>query len=134
MTMSDPLGDMLTRIRNGQQARKSVVSTPGSRMRSNVLEVLKREGYIRGYSKLDSEQTVNASELSIELKYYEGEPVIREIKRVSKPGRRVYSKINDLPRVFNGLGISIISTPQGVMSDNEARAANVGGEVLCQVF
>jgi small subunit ribosomal protein S8 len=134
MTMSDPLGDMLTRIRNGQQARKSVVSTPGSRMRSNVLEVLKREGYIRGYSKLDSEQMVNASELSIELKYYEGEPVIREIKRVSKPGRRVYSKINDLPRVFNGLGISIISTPQGVMSDNEARAANVGGEVLCQVF
>jgi small subunit ribosomal protein S8 len=134
MTMSDPLGDMLTRIRNGQQARKNVVSTPGSRMRSNVLEVLKREGYIRGFSKLDSEQTVNASELSIELKYYEGEPVIREIKRVSKPGRRVYSKINDLPRVFNGLGISIISTPQGVMSDNEARAANVGGEVLCQVF
>jgi len=103
-------------------------------MRSNVLEVLKREGYIRGFSKLGSEQTVNASELSIELKYYEGEPVIREIKRVSKPGRRVYSKINDLPRVFNGLGISIISTPQGVMSDNEARAANVGGEVLCQVF
>ena len=134
MTMSDPLGDMLTRIRNGQQARKNVVSTPGSRMRSNVLEVLKREGYIRGFSKLGSEQTVNASELSIELKYYEGEPVIREIKRVSKPGRRVYSKINDLPRVFNGLGISIISTPQGVMSDNEARAANVGGEVLCQVF
>jgi len=134
MTMSDPLGDMLTRIRNGQQARKNVVSTPGSRMRSNVLEVLKREGYIRGFSKLDSEQTINASELSIELKYYEGEPVIREIKRVSKPGRRVYSKINDLPRVFNGLGISIISTPQGVMSDNEARAANVGGEVLCQVF
>ena len=134
MTMSDPLGDMLTRIRNGQQARKNVVSTPGSLMRSNVLEVLKREGYIRGFSKLGSEQTVNASELSIELKYYEGEPVIREIKRVSKPGRRVYSKINDLPRVFNGLGISIISTPQGVMSDNEARAANVGGEVLCQVF
>ena len=98
------------------------------------LEVLKREGYIRGFSKLASEQTVHASELSIELKYYEGEPVIREIKRVSKPGRRVYSKINDLPRVFNGLGISIISTPQGVMSDNEARAANVGGEVLCQVF
>jgi small subunit ribosomal protein S8 len=134
MTMSDPLGDMLTRIRNGQQARKNIVSTPGSRMRSNVLEVLKREGYIRGFSKLASEQTVHASELSIELKYYEGEPVIREIKRVSKPGRRVYSKINDLPRVFNGLGISIISTPQGVMSDNEARAANVGGEVLCQVF
>ena len=134
MTMSDPLGDMLTRIRNGQQARKTVVSTPGSRMRSNVLEVLKREGYIRGFTSSVSEQTVNASDLSIELKYYEGEPVIREIKRVSKPGRRVYSKITDLPRVFNGLGISIISTPQGIMSDNEARAANVGGEVLCHVF
>ena len=134
MTMSDPLGDMLTRIRNGQQARKTVVSTPGSRMRSNVLEVLKREGYIRGFTSSVSEQTVNASDLSIELKYYEVEPVIREIKRVSKPGRRVYSKINDLPRVFNGLGISIISTPQGIMSDNEARAANVGGEVLCHVF
>ena len=134
MTMSDSLGDMLTRIRNGQQARKTVVSTPGSRMRSNVLEVLKREGYIRGFTSSVSEQTVNAADLSIELKYYEGEPVIREIKRVSKPGRRVYSKINDLPRVFNGLGISIISTPQGIMSDNEARAANVGGEVLCHVF
>ena len=134
MTMSDPLGDMLTRIRNGQQARKTVVSTPGSRMRSNVLEVLKREGYIRGFTSSVSEQTVNAADLSIELKYYEGEPVIREIKRVSKPGRRVYSKINVLPRVFNGLGISIISTPQGIMSDNEARAANVGGEVLCHVF
>ena len=134
MTMSDPLGDMLTRIRNGQMARKSVISSPNSRMRSNVLEVLKREGYIRGFSKLDSGERVNMAELSIELKYYEGEPVIREIKRVSKPGRRVYSKINDLPRVFNGLGISIISTPRGVMSDNEARAANVGGEVLCHVF
>ena len=134
MTMSDPLGDMLTRIRNGQMARKSVISSPCSRMRSNVLEVLKREGYIRGISKLESEASKNSSELSIELKYYEGEPVIREIKRVSKPGRRVYAKINDLPRVFNGLGISIISTPRGVMSDNEARAANVGGEVLCQVF
>ena len=134
MTMSDPLGDMLTRIRNGQMARKSVISSPSSRMRSNVLEVLKREGYIRGFSKSDSVERVKTTELSIELKYYEGEPVIREIKRVSKPGRRVYSKINDLPRVFNGLGISIISTPRGVMSDNEARAANVGGEVLCHVF
>ena len=134
MTMSDPLGDMLTRIRNGQMARKSVISSPSSRMRSNVLEVLKREGYIRGFSKSDPQESKNSSELSIELKYYEGEPVIREIKRVSKPGLRVYAKINDLPRVFNGLGISIISTPRGVMSDNEARAANVGGEVLCQVF
>ena len=109
MTMSDPLGDMLTRIRNGQMARKSVISSPSSRMRSNVLEVLKREGYIRGFSTSDSVERVKTTELSIELKYYEGEPVIREIKRVSKPGRRVYSKINDLPRVFNGLGISIIS-------------------------
>ena len=115
-------------------ARKSVISSPSSRMRSNVLEVLKREGYIRGFSKSDPQESKNSAELSIELKYYEGEPVIREIKRVSKPGRRVYAKINDLPRVFNGLGISIISTPRGVMSDNEARAANVGGEVLCQVF
>jgi small subunit ribosomal protein S8 len=96
--------------------------------------VLKREGFIRGFSKSASEKTVNAAELAIELKYYEGEPVIREIKRVSKPGRRVYAKIKDLPRVFNGLGIAILSTPQGVMSDNEARAANVGGEVLCHVF
>ena len=134
MTMSDPLGDMLTRIRNGQQARKNVVSSPASRMRSNVLEVLKREGYIRGFTSNLSEETENSYHLNIELKYYEGEPVIREIKRISKPGRRVYSKINELPRVFNGLGISIISTPQGVMSDNEARAANVGGEVLCHVF
>ena len=134
MTMSDPLGDMLTRIRNGQQARKNVISSPASRMRSNVLEVLKREGYIRGFTSDLSEETLNCSHLNIELKYYEGEPVIREIKRISKPGRRVYSKIKELPRVFNGLGISIISTPQGVMSDNEARAANVGGEVLCHVF
>ena len=134
MTMSDPLGDMLTRIRNGQSARKAVVSSPASKLRSNVLEVLKREGYIRGYSQSAHERVVNASELAIELKYYEGEPVIREIKRVSKPGRRVYAKIKDLPRVYNGLGIAILSTPQGVMSDNEARAANVGGEVLCHVF
>ena len=134
MTMSDPLGDMLTRIRNGQSARKPVVSSPGSKLRSNVLAVLQREGYIRGYSKSASEKILNADELAIELKYFEGEPVIKEIKRVSKPGRRVYAKIKDLPRVYNGLGIAILSTPQGVMSDNEARAANVGGEVLCHVF
>lgn len=134
MTMSDPLGDMLTRIRNGQSARKPVVSSPASKLRSNVLEVLKREGYIRGFSQSPSEKILNAAELAIELKYYEGEPVIKEIKRVSKPGRRVYAKIKDLPRVYNGLGIAILSTPQGVMSDNEARAANVGGEVLCHVF
>ena len=134
MTMSDPLGDMLTRIRNGQSARKNVVSSPASKLRSNVLEVLKREGCIRGFTTAPAENVANAHNLAIELKYYEGEPVIRQIKRVSKPGRRVYAKIADLPRVYNGLGIAILSTPRGVMSDNEARVANVGGEVLCQVF
>jgi small subunit ribosomal protein S8 len=132
MAMSDPLGDMLTRIRNGQRARMSVVSSPHSKLRSNVLDVLKREGYIRGWS--ESEMRKGLHELRIELKYYEGEPVIKEIKRVSTPGRRVYTKIKDLPRVYNGLGIAILSTPQGVMSDTEARVANVGGEVLCRVF
>lgn len=130
--MTDPLGDMLTRIRNGQMAKKANVTAPASRLRANVLEVLKREGYIRGYSQ--AEQRAGVQELTIELKYHEGAPVIREISRVSKPGRRVYSKIRDLPKVSNGLGISILSTPRGVMSDAEARAANVGGEVLCQVF
>jgi small subunit ribosomal protein S8 len=132
MTMTDPLGDMLTRIRNAQRARMSVVSSPASKLRSNVLEVLQREGYIRGYS--ESQMRAGIHELRIELKYHEGEPVIKEIKRVSTPGRRVYSKIKDLPRVYNGLGIAILSTPRGVMSDSEARAANVGGEVLCRVF
>ncbi len=132
MTMSDPLGDMLTRIRNGQRAQKSAIESPASRLRSNVLEVLEREGFIRGYS--ESEMKPGIAELRIELKYHEGAPVIREIHRVSKPGRRVYSKIKDLPSVYNGLGISILSTPQGVLSDSEARAANVGGEVLCTVF
>jgi small subunit ribosomal protein S8 len=132
MAMSDPLGDMLTRIRNAQRARMSVVSSPASKLRSNVLEVLQREGYIRGYS--ESEMRTGIHELRIELKYHEGEPVIKEITRVSRPGRRVYSGIKDLPKVFNGLGIAILSTPRGVMSDTEARAANVGGEVLCRVF
>ena len=132
MALSDPLGDMLTRIRNGQSARKQVVNSPASKLRSNVLEVLKREGFIRGYST--DEVRSGVSEVKIELKYQEGEPVIREIRRVSRPGRRVYAEIKDLPGVYNGLGIAILSTPQGVMSDNEARAANVGGEVLCQVF
>jgi small subunit ribosomal protein S8 len=130
--MSDPLGDMLTRIRNGQSARKSVVSSPASRFRTNVLEVLKREGYIRNFSSVESE--TGFKELKIELKYHEGQPVISEIKRVSRPGRRVYYGIRDLPRVYNGLGIAILSTPRGVLSDNEARTANVGGEVLCHVF
>ena len=132
MSMSDPLGDMLTRIRNGQNARKSVVSSPASRFRSNVLEVLKREGYIRNYSSVDI--SPGLKELKIELKYHDGQPVISEIKRVSRPGRRVYFGLRDLPRVYNGLGIAILSTPRGVLSDNEARTAKVGGEVLCHVF
>ena len=132
MTMSDPIGDMLTRIRNGQRARQAAVASPASKLRANVLEVLKREGYIRGFSR--EQVRPGVSELRIELKYVDGEPVIREIARVSKPGRRIYSRIADLPRSYNGLGISILSTPRGVMSDNEARAAKVGGEVLCRVF
>jgi small subunit ribosomal protein S8 len=131
MTMSDPLGDMLTRIRNGQRARQAVVASPASKIRANVLEVLQREGYIRGFSRDDLRPGV--AELKIELKYVDGEPVIREIARVSKPGRRIYSRIADLPRSYNGLGIAILSTPRGVLSDNEARAAKVGGEVLCRV-
>ena len=132
MALSDPLGDMLTRIRNAQKAGMSSVSTPASKLRSSVLEVLKREGYIRGFSQQVAEP--GFGEIKIELKYHEGAPVIREISRISKPGRRVYSRIADLQRVYNGLGISILSTPRGVMSDSEARAANVGGEVLCRVF
>ena len=132
MSMSDPLGDMLSRIRNAQRAHKPVVRTPASKIRANVLEVLQREGYIRGYTRENVRPGVN--ELAIELKYVDGEPVIREISRVSTPGRRIYSRISDLPRIYNGLGIAILSTPRGVMSDNEARAANVGGEVLCRVF
>ena len=132
MSMTDPLGDMLTRIRNGQRARKSSILSPASRLRNNVLDVLKREGYIRNYSQREVRPGI--SEIEIELKYHEGEPVIREISRVSTPGRRVYSKIKDLQRVYNGLGIAILSTPRGVLSDTEARDKNVGGEVLCQVF
>ncbi|HEV2098123.1 MAG TPA: 30S ribosomal protein S8 [Stellaceae bacterium] len=132
MSMSDPLGDMLTRIRNGQRARQAVVASPASKIRANVLEVLKREGYIRGFTREDLRPGV--AEIKIELKYVDGEPAIREIARISKPGRRIYSRIADLPRSFNGLGIAILSTPRGVLSDNEARAAKVGGEVLCRVF
>ena len=130
MALSDPLGDMLTRIRNGQAAHKTAVNTPASKLRVSVLEVLRREGYIRGFRRED----VGHGELSIELKYHNGEPVIRELRRVSKPGRRIYSPVKDLPRVYNGLGIAILSTPQGVMSDAEAREAHVGGEILCTVF
>ena len=132
MAMSDPLGDMLTRIRNGQRASKPMVTVPASKLRSNVLEVLQREGYIRGFSW--AELRPGIAELTVELKYSDGAPVIREIDRVSKPGRRVYAGIKKLQPVYNGLGISILSTPRGVMSDTEARAANVGGEVLCRVF
>lgn len=132
MTMSDPLGDMLTRIRNGQSARKDTVISPASRFRLNVLDVLKREGYIRDYSRVELRPGVH--ELKIELKYHDGLPVISEIQRVSRPGRRVYSKIKDLTRVYKGLGIAILSTPRGVMSDLEAREAKVGGEILCHVF
>jgi small subunit ribosomal protein S8 len=132
MSMSDPLSDLLTRIRNGQQANLSKVSCPSSTLRSSVLEVLKRQGFIRDYSleKADNGQ----AQATIELKYYEGAPVIKEINRVSKPGRRVYTKIEDLKPLYNGLGVIILSTPKGVMSDHEARTANVGGEVLCHVF
>jgi len=132
MAMSDPLGDLLTRIRNGQRTGKSKVRAPASKLRANVLEVLKREGYIRGF-RTDAGDS-GYQEVEVELKYNEGAPVIQEIARVSRPGRRVYSKIKELPRVYNGLGITILSTPRGVMSDQEARAANVGGEVLCRVF
>ena len=132
MTMSDPLGDMLTRIRNGQTTNKKVVDAPASRFRKNVLEVLKREGFIRNFEEKEMRPGINFFE--IELKYYNGKPVISEIKRVSKPGRRVYSSIKNLQKTYNGLGISILSTPRGVMSDNEAREANVGGEVLCTIY
>jgi len=132
MSMTDPLGDLLTRIRNGQRARKNDVVSPASKLRMNVLDVLQREGFIRSYEHYEVRPGIK--EVRIELKYQEGDPVIRQIQRVSTPGRRVYSKINDLHLHFNGLGISILSTPRGVMSDNEARASNVGGEVLCQVF
>lgn len=132
MSMSDPLADMLTRIRNGQRVNKETVSSPASNMRQRVLDVLQREGYIRGYNRNEDES--GKPQINIELKYHEGSPVIREIKRISKPGLRVYSSVADLPRVRNGLGISIVSTPKGVLSDSEARDQNVGGEIICTVF
>ncbi|GAW35294.1 MAG: 30S ribosomal protein S8 [Roseovarius sp.] len=130
--MNDPIGDMLTRIRNSQMRGKSTVLTPASKMRVRVLDVLAAEGYIRGYEQITGENGHPAIEIS--LKYFEGTPVIREMKRVSKPGRRVYMGVKDIPQVRQGLGVSIVSTPKGVMSDAAARAANVGGEVLCTVF
>jgi small subunit ribosomal protein S8 len=131
MPMNDPLGDLLTRIRNAQMRSKNKVSSPNSRLRESVLEVLKSEGYIRGYAVVERE---GRSEIEIELKYFEGEPVIREIERISKPGRRVYTSVKNLPRINNGLGVAIVSTPKGVMADHDARDANVGGEILCTVF
>ncbi|HKL46747.1 MAG TPA: 30S ribosomal protein S8 [Roseovarius sp.] len=130
--MNDPIGDMLTRIRNAQMRGKSTVRTPASKMRVRVLDVLASEGYIRGYESATGDK--GHPELEISLKYYEGTPVIHEMKRVSKPGRRVYMGVKDIPQVRQGLGVSIVSTPKGVMSDAAARAANVGGEVLCTVF
>ncbi|MHC8492860.1 30S ribosomal protein S8 [Thalassospira sp. SM2505] len=132
MSMTDPVGDMLTRIRNGQRVGKSSVVSPASKLRTGVLDVLQREGYIRGYNV--SEIRKGVSEITIELKYFEGDAVIKQIDRVSTPGRRVYSKIKDLPKVYNGLGIAVLSTPKGVLSDQEAREQNVGGEILCKVF
>jgi small subunit ribosomal protein S8 len=132
MALNDPLGDMLARIRNAQMRNKSKVSIPGSRLRERVLEVLKSEGYIRGYATVDHGN--GRSELEVELKYFDGDPVIRELARVSKPGRRVYVSVKNLPRINNGLGVAILSTPKGVMADHDARDANVGGEILCTVF
>jgi len=130
--MNDPIGDMLTRIRNAQMRGKSTVLTPASKLRGWVLDVLANEGYIRGYENATSK--AGFPELEISLKYFDGAPVIKEIKRVSKPGRRVYSGAQEIPTVRQGLGVAIVSTPKGVMSDAQARSANVGGEVLCTIF
>ena len=131
MSMTDPISDMLTRIRNAHMRNKNKVTVPPSKLRERVLEVLHKEGYIRGFAVIEKD---GKSEIEVELKYFDGAPAIKEIGRVSKPGRRVYASVATLPSVFNGLGISILSTPKGVMSDSEARAQNVGGEVLCTVF
>jgi small subunit ribosomal protein S8 len=131
MNVSDPIGDMLARIRNAQERGKSKVVVPPSKLRERVLEVLHKEGFIRGFTTVEKD---GQSELEVELKYFDGAPVIKELSRVSKPGRRVYASVATLPSVYNGLGISILSTPKGVMTDADARAANVGGEVLCTVF
>ncbi len=132
MSISDPIGDMLTRLRNGMKAKKPVVDVPASNMTENILSVLQREGYLREFNKYEVRKNVH--NISVELKYHDDEPAIRELKRVSKPGRRVYSNMNDLKPVYNGLGILILSTPQGVLSDVEARQNNVGGEIICSVF
>jgi small subunit ribosomal protein S8 len=132
MSVNDPIGDMLTRIRNAQMRRRPKVSTPASNLRARVLDVLAEEGYIRGYSRVEVKGEL--PQFEIELKYYNGQPAIREIERISKPGRRVYSPVKAIPTVANGLGVAILSTPKGVMSDTRAREANVGGEVICNVF
>jgi len=132
MSINDPLGDMLTRIRNAQMRRRPKVSTPASSLRGRVLDVLQDEGYIRGYTRVEVKGEI--PQFEIELKYYNGQPAIREIERVSKPGRRVYSPVKNIPTVANGLGVSILSTPKGVMSDAKAREANVGGEIICSIF
>ena len=132
MSASDPISDLLTRIRNAQERGKAKVSSPASRLRERVLEVLQHEGFIRGFTTV--QQGSGKAEIEIELKYFDGAPVIRELQRVSKPGSRVYASVETLPTVFNGMGISILSTPKGVMSDADARTQNVGGEVLCTVF
>ncbi len=132
MNLNDPIGYMITRIRNAQSRTKPKVSTPGSKLRKSVLDVLKSEGYIRDYSTM--ERSDGRTEFDIELKYFDGQPVIRVIERVSKPGRRVYASVKNLPRINNGLGVAIVSTPKGVMADHAARDANVGGEILCTVF
>jgi small subunit ribosomal protein S8 len=132
MLLNDPIGDLLARIRNGQLRRKATVASPASKLRERVLDVLQREGYIRGYTRREAGN--GTAELVVELRYHEGRPVIRSVKRVSKPGRRVYSSVSGLPRVFDGLGIAVLSTPKGVVSDQEARRLKVGGELLCTVF
>ncbi len=132
MSLTDPIGDMLTRIRNAQMRRRDVVTTPASTLRGRVLDVLKSEGFIRGYS--ESHMDNGVLQFDIELKYSDSQPVIRTIERVSRPGRRVYASVKNIPSVANGLGVSILSTPKGVMADHEARAQNLGGEVLCRVF
>jgi small subunit ribosomal protein S8 len=132
MSFSDPIGDMLTRIRNGQKARKSTITSPASTLRENILEVLKDEGYIRGYARGKVSEGID--QITIELKYYENQPVIQTLTRVSKPGRRVYAKIKDLKPINNGLGVIVLSTPKGILSDGKARELNVGGEILCNVF
>ena len=132
MTLTDPIGDMFSRIRNGQMRSLNSIDIPSSNFRKNILEILKNEGYIKGYFIEKSKS--NKINLKINLKYYEGNPVIKEIKRISKPGRRIYSRANSIPRVMNGLGLAILSTPKGVMSDSEARKNNVGGEIICRVF